>query len=114
MKVEFPEFIDRARLFFIFEMDFLAVFFGSLLMNFWLLGKVMMSIFAIIVAIVASSYILQLYIKAKYEKAPGFIRHYFYNLGIFKIKMNEEKYPELKFRDSKNFYPSGFIRDFRD
>ena len=54
------------------------------------------------------------YSIAKYEKAPGFIQHFFYNIGLYKIKKDFRKYPELEKRDNKNFYPSGYIRHFRD
>ncbi len=114
MKVEFPQYINRSRLFFIFEIDIILIWASVLLGVFWIFSKAIPVFIALPAAIFVSFQSIKLYSEAKYEKAPGFIRHFFYNLGMYKIKLNDEKYEELKERDDKSFYPSGYIRDFRD
>lgn len=114
MKVEFPQYINRSRLFFIFEIDMILLWASVLLGFFWIFSKAFPVFLALPAGIVLSFQAVKLYSEAKYEKAPGFIRHFFYNLGMYKIKLDEEKYEELLDRDDKSFYPSGYIRDFRD
>jgi hypothetical protein len=114
MKVEFPQFINRSKLFFIFEMDMIVIWASVLLGVFWIFSKALPIYISLPIGIIASFKAVKLYSDAKYEKAPGFIRHFFYNLGMYKIDLDEEKYEELKDRDDKSFYPSGYIRDFRD
>lgn len=113
-KVNFPQFINRSRLFFIFEIDMILIFFSTFLSILWVISKFFPYVIAIPISVYLAYVIMDNYNIAKYEKAPGFIQHYFYNIGLFKIKKNFRKYPELEIRDNKNFYPSGYIRNFRD
>lgn len=113
-KVRFPQFLNRSRLLFIFEIDLLIIVFGSALVMLWVFSKFLKMFIAIPVSFYIAYKIMLWYKKAKYELSPGFIRHFLYSKGIYKPKKDFEKYPELKKRDSKNFFPSGYVREFRD
>lgn len=114
MKVEFPQYINRSRLLFIFEIDIIITIISVFLGVFWILSKALPSYISLPFSIYIAFKAVKQYSKAKYEKAPGFIRHFFYNYGMYKINLDEEVYEELKYRDSKTFYPSGYVRNFRD
>lgn len=113
-KVNFPQFIDRAKLFFIFEMDMMAVGFGSVVVLLWLVSKVFSMLISVPITFYLAYKIIKFYETAKYEMSPGFIRHVMYRVGLQKPKKDFKKYPELKKRDNVNFYPSGYISDFSD
>lgn len=114
MKVEFPQYINRSRLLFIFEMDMIIILISVFIGIFWILSKAFPTYISLPLSIYFAYRTIKLYAKAKYVKAPGFIRHFFYNLGMYKIDLDEDVYEELKYRDSKTFYPSGYVRNFRD
>jgi ribosome-binding factor A len=88
--------------------------FGTAIAVLWVLSKVFMMIFAIPISFYLGFKAMQVFEIAKYEKAPGFIRHFLYKNGIMKPKKDFEEYPELHFRDDEDFYPSGYIREFTD
>jgi hypothetical protein len=113
-KVKFPQFIDRAPLLFIFELDMMLVMFGSTILILWALSKVATMIIAIPVSFYLGFKAMTLFEIAKYEMSPGFIKHFFYKVGLYKPALDFEKYPELRYRDNKEFYPSGYITDFTD
>lgn len=113
-KVKFPQYIDRARMIFVFESDMVLVFSGSTILLLWIFSKVFSLLLVVPFAFYAGWNLMKLYNKARYEMSPGFIRHFFYRVGLFKPKQDFEKYPELKSRDDENFYPSGYISDFSD
>ena len=114
MQVNFPQFIDRGRLIFIIEIDMLLVFGGGTMSVLWMLSRVLSQLLAVPLAFYIGWKIMTWYNIAKYEKSPGFVRHFFYHTGIYKPKKDFRKYPELLTRDNEDFYPSGYIRDFRD
>lgn len=113
-KIKFPQFIDRSRLLFIFEMDMMLVMFGGSIFFIWIFSKILLMVVAVPLSFYLGFKLMKLYEVAKYEKAPGFIRHFFYKKGILKPKIDFEKYPELKKRDNPNFYPPGYITHFSD
>lgn len=111
-KVQFPQFLKRARLMFVFEMDMFVVVFFSALIALWIFSKFLKMIIAIPLSFYLAYKLMLLYNKARYEMSPGFILHFLYSKGLYKPKEDFEKYPELKTRGK--FFPSGYVTDFRD
>ena len=114
MQVNFPRYIDRSRLFFIFEIDMLFVFAGSSMGIMWILSRLLTLVLAIPFAFYMGYKIMKFFNVLKYEKSPGFIRHFFYNIGAYKPTFKPSEYPELEKRDNPDFFPSGYIKNFRD
>jgi type IV conjugative transfer system protein TraL len=113
-KVNFPQFVDRARLVFIFEMDIGIVGMATVIVTLWIFSKFLSMLIAPPLAFFCAYKMIKFYEIAKYEMSPGFIRHVMYRVGLYKPKKDFKKYPELERREDENFYPSGYISKFTD
>ena len=113
-KVNFPQYIDRAKMVFIFELDMGIVGVLSVITVLWIFSKFLSMLIAIPLSFYIAYKTIKFYEIAKYEMSPGFIRHVIYRVGLYKPKKDFKKYPELKFRDNEDFYPSGYISRFTD
>jgi type IV conjugative transfer system protein TraL len=113
-KVNFPQYIDRTRLIFIFELEFFLLAIFSFVFEVWVFSKILNMMISIFLSLYVTYKVLKFYQIAKYEMSPGFIRHVMYRVGLYKPKKDFRKYPELKRRDDPDFYPSGYISEFSD
>ncbi|AHJ12977.1 hypothetical protein [Sulfurospirillum multivorans] len=58
--------------------------------------------------------VVYVYVKAKKNSSKGYLRHWLFNKGLYQLHHDEEKWPELKHADTKNYLPHGSDKFFAD
>lgn len=108
MKVFFPRYLNRNRLFYKLEYDEWLVMFGTGFAVFYLLAFFLMiyTIISLIATYFITRTIMKYYSDTHKNKSPGYLFHFFYNIGLTKPKgsENEKDIP----------FPYGFETEFKD
>jgi len=109
VRVFFPKYINRNRLFYKLEYDEWLVIGGTFFFFFYLLGFFLS--FNILIAIGISFFvtkkIAKLYTEDFKELSPGFLNHFFYDLGLSGQKTKKNIKEEVSF-------PFGYETKFKD
>lgn len=109
MRVFFPKYLNRNKLLYKLEYDEWLVIAVSFFSIFYLFGFFLM--FNIIISLVISYFatrsITKYYIGVHKEESPGYLYHYFYDMGFSKPKENKDDDKDIKF-------PFGFETEFKD
>lgn len=106
MKVFFPRYLNRNRLFYKLEYDEWLVVLATSLIAFYLLGFFLMIpvIISFIITYFITRSVLKYYTDIHKTKSPGYLFHFFYGFGLIKPKDNEK---DIEF-------PYGYEVEFKD
>jgi len=109
--IEFPRYINNYRLYFIFELDELFVLLGVLILCMVLFVLFPIPIYVLLVVMPLSTYYaFAFYKKLVKDAPPGYLLHYFYDLGFVSRKKNNSTKNKHKDID----IPYGFEKEFID
>lgn len=114
-KVNFPKYINRPKIFFIFELDILAVAIFSFILAYAMMMFAGFNIGIIMIFSMLFAYLsvrLTIYFKAK--TAKGALFHLLYSKGVWVPKIDEDRHQDIIELGSKNFLPKGWEHEFAD
>ena len=108
-RLPFPRYLNRPKLWMLYEQDELKVVFIVEAITIFVLFVLSVPPFLMVIVIAAVGWVtIKIYRKSAKSVSPGYIDHFFYSIG-----MSHPEESALK-KKKRPFLPYGFIRRFRD
>jgi len=114
-RVEFLRFFNDYMMISIFTIDIIGVFF-TIFISMWTVltvggMKLVITVLSSFGLAFTGSY---LYSKAKNEASKGFLKHWFFNTGLYRLNKDKKKWKELKHADHDDYFPTANDKFFSE
>jgi len=106
-RVEFLRFFNDYRMLSIFTIDVIGVFFTVFIFLWTVLTiggmKLIITILSSFGLAFTTTYF---YKKSKGQASKGFLKHWFFNTGLYRLNKDKKKWKELEFTDNDDYFPT--------
>lgn len=114
-RVEFLRYFNDFRMILMFPADVVAITFFVFVISYSILafGGAPLS-FLVLGSFIIDTCIVYVYVQAKKNSSKGFLKHLFFNIGLYELKHDPKKWKELQENDTGKYFPNGNDKFFAD
>lgn len=114
-RVAFLRFFNDYRMLSIFTVDVIGVFFSIFIFLWTVLTIGGMKLIITILSSFGSAFAVSyFYKKSKAQASKGFLRHWFFNTGLYRLKKDKKIWKELKTTDYDDYFPTANDKFFSE
>lgn len=114
-RVEFLRHFNDFRMLSMFTMDVVGIAFITFILFYSVLAFGGVPTIILVISSFFTTWLATyMYIQAKKNSSRGYLRHWMFNKGFYRLHKDEEKWEELKYADKKNYFPNGNDKFFAD
>lgn len=114
-RVKFLRFFNDYRMISIFTVDVVGIFFAVFIFLWTVLeiggAELIITVFGSFGLAFLTTY---LYKKAKAQASKGFLKHWFFNTGLYRLKKDKKAWKELEFTDYDDYFPTANDKFFSE